>query len=698
MNWYGAAYYPEHWPEERWATDARMMREAGFNVVRLGEFAWCRMEPAEDTFAFDWLDKNIEILAKEGISVLLGTPTAGPPAWLVNATTPETDCRMLYEDGTRWEFGGRSLCCVNHPRFIERSRKIAQELGRHFAKHPAVMGFQIDNELGMYGTRCHCPYCIAKFRKWLQNKYGTINILNERLGMIFGGGEFRDFNDIPLPRVRQDLHNPGLLLDSQRFYSDSNVAFVRMQAEALCQSGVRQPITTNVCHMFSGWTGIDGHELFENLDVAGWDCYPLQFATDPAPSTMGLLHEIALAYKRKRYWMLEQQSGSPMGMVVDDIRRIRLWAWQSIAHGAEMLLYFRWRTCRFGGEQYWRGILDHDAKPNERYRMIARIGEELQRVKTHLLGIPGPRRAAILLDFDNCESLTLSAAYGAPRISYRTLAEQYYEALRQRGIPADVVFSVPEPGHYDLLVVPLLRLAEREDSEQMRAFVEQGGTLIAAVGTASFNRDHVAVADPIPFMLTDVFGVERVEWSALGKLAVPPKERLGEDAAAWKKLGSVDSIPVIGDDKTLSGTFSATAWCDHLQITGAEVLARFADGTPPGPSPAITVNRFGKGQAVYVAAVMEQELLNRLIDMFIEPEDGWPVSDSTQVEIVLQQNADYRLCFVLNHGPDEVSVRVPKKAEDLISGHSVSKTMKLGPYNVAVLSWKTSETVNGKGS
>jgi beta-galactosidase len=148
----------------------------------------------------------------------------------------------------------------------------------------------------------------------------------------------------------------------------------------------------------------------------------------------------------------------------------------------------------------------------------------------------------------------------------------------------------------------------------------------------------------------------------------------------------------------LPGPRRISARIFNLQITGAEVLARFADGTPPGPSPAITVNRFGKGQAVYVAAVMEQELLNRLIDMFIEPEDGWPVSDSTQVEIVLQQNADYRLCFVLNHGPDEVSVRVPKKAEDLISGHSVSKTMKLGPYNVAVLSWKTSETVNGKGS
>ncbi|MFZ2655689.1 MAG: beta-galactosidase [Victivallales bacterium] len=689
-NWYGAAYYPEHWPKERWATDARMMREAGLNVVRLGEFAWCRMEPAEDKFTFDWLEENIDILAREGVSVLLGTPTAGPPAWLVNATSPDLDCRMHYEDGTRWEFGGRSLCCVNNPRFIERSRLIAQELGGRFAKHPSVMGFQIDNELGMYGTRCYCHHCAVKFREWLRNKYGTINILNERLGMIFGSGEFRDFDDVPLPRSRQDLHNPGLLLDSQRFYSDSNVAFVRMQAEALRQSGVHQPITTNVCHMFSGGgsTGVDGRELFSDLDVAGWDCYPQQFAADPAPATMGLLHDIARAYKGKNYWMLEQQSGAPMGMAADDVRRIRLWAWQSIAHGAEMLLYFRWRTCRFGGEQYWRGILDHDGRPNARYRMIARIGEELNHVKTHLAGTQSPRRAAILLDFDNCESMTLSAAYGAPRVSYRTHAEQYYEALRRRGVPADVVFSVPDPGRHELLVVPLLRLADNQDTDLLRAFVAEGGTLIAAVGTAALNRDHVAVADPVPWFLTDVFGIERIEWSALGKITVPPKERLGEDSAAWRKLGNADTIPVIGGDKTLSGTFSASVWCDHLQVTSAEVLARFADGTPPGSSPAITVNRFGKGQAVYVAAVMEQELLNRLVAVLIEPDTGWPVSDSARVEIVPHQNTDNRVCFILNHGADEVSVRVPQKAVDLLSGHSVSKTMKLAPYDVAILSWK----------
>lgn len=427
--WFGAAYYPEHWPEERWATDARLMREAGFNVARLGEFAWAKMEPDEDRFDFDWLDRAIAVLHREGISVLLGTPTAGPPAWLVNAPGPDADCRIVYEDAGRWQFGGRSLCCVNHPRFIERSRRIARAMGEHFAGHPAVMGFQIDNEIGMYGTRCHCDFCLAKFREWMRKKHGDLRRVNERLGTIFGGGIFRDFDDIPFPRARQDMHNPGLLLESQRFVSESNVAYVAMQAAALREAGVRRPITTNVCHMAGGSMGINEHALFRDLDVVGWDCYPQQFGYDPSPFTMGLLHSMARGYKERPYWMLEQQSGAPMGAAADDPRRIRLWAWQSAAHGAEMILFFRWRTARFGGEQYWRGIFDHDGQPNERYEVVSRLGAEVRRLEGPLARLKRRNETAVLMDYDACISFHYNH-YGA-RFAYRTHVESFFAALQK---------------------------------------------------------------------------------------------------------------------------------------------------------------------------------------------------------------------------------------------------------------------------
>lgn len=683
--WYGAAYYPEHWPQERWRDDARLMKEAGFNVARLGEFAWCRMEPKPDEFSFAWLDEAIEALAEQGLAVLLGTPTAGPPVWLVNAASADQDCRMLYEDGTRWEAGGRSLCCVNHPRFVERSRRIVEAMSRRYVENPAVMGWQLDNEIGMYGVRCYCPHCVAGFRQWLEEKYGDIDTLNNRLGMVFGSNEFGSFGEVPIPRLRQDLHNPGLLLDSHRFFADSNAAYLVMQAETLRACGVRRPITHNVCHMMSGWTGIDGEALFRHLDVAGWDSYPQQFATDPRPATMGLLHAIARGYKNQRYWMLEQQSGAPFGMAAVDPERIRLWAWQSVAHGADMILYFRWRTCRFGGEQYWQGILDHVGSENARYDLIRRMGAELARLSDRLTGLRPAAKAAILLDFDNCMSITHGTNAGGPKLAYRQHAESWYEALRRRGWGVDVVYEPPAPGEYEIVIAPALRLMSAKWAERLRTFVERGGTLVATVTTATLHRDHVAPAEPVPWKLTQVFGVERVGWSALARLSVPPKELAGADGAAWERLGSVDSIPVIGEVESLGTTYRATTWCDHLSVMTARTLARFAEGSPPGPTAAITENRFGQGCAVYVASVVEQACADQLIEMLLAAPPDAPASGDDKVEIVPCNTDGGPLCFVLNHGATPAQVTLPAAMRELISDRVVGPVMTVEPYNVAVL-------------
>ncbi len=658
--WYGAAYYPEHWPEERWRLDARLMREAGFNVARLGEFAWARMEPAPDLFDFDWLERAVAILQAEGISVLLGTPTAGPPAWLVNAASPEDDCRMVYEDSGRWQFGGRSLCCVNHPRFVERSRRIAAALGERFAANPAVMGFQIDNELGMYGTRCHCDICLAKFREWMKARYGTIEAVNGRLGMIFGGGLFGDFDDIPFPRLKQDLHNPGLVLESQRFVSDCNVRYVRMQAAALREAGVRRPVATNVCHMMSG-AGIDEHALFADLDVAGWDCYPQQFAADPPPSAMGLLHAMARGYKNKPYWMLEQQSGSPMGMAAGDVRRIRLWAWQSVAHGADMVLFFRWRTARFGGEQYWRGILDHDGRPNPRYEVVSRLGAEIAKCGRLLSGLARSNDAAILLDFDACTSFHYGPS-GA-RLSYRAHAESYFAALQKHRHGADVVFEPPEPGRYRLLVAPALRLMDQAWAARLWRFVEAGGTLLATVCTATLNRDHVAPDEPMPWLLADLFGVTRVEWSSLGKR----------------------TVSVAAESGPLKGEYVADTWCDHVRADSAEVLARFGAGSPAEGYPAVTLNAFGAGRAVCVAALVEQRLADRLAAMLADAPADAPKADSALVEIVRCEREARPLYFLLNHGASPALVRFSAPVQDVLRGSSPSGEIALEPYDVAIV-------------
>lgn len=261
------------------------------------------------------------------------------------------------------------------------------------------------------------------------------------------------------------------------------------------------------------------------------------------------------------------------------------------------------------------------------------MGAEVARVQTALADRTTPARAAILLDFDSCQSFRLTSTQGAPRVQYRALAEQYYAALQQAGVAVDVVYEPPAPGAYVLVVAPALRLMSAAWAERLRAFVEDGGTLVAAVACATLDPDHVVPAEPLPWRLTELFGIERVEWSALGSLAAPPKERAGEDASAWAHLGSADAVPVVADDGPLAGCFAAKTWIDHLALRGAEPLARFAVGSPAGTAPAVTLHQSGQGHAVYVAAIMEQELLNRLFANLITFHGHPPTAENALVEI-----------------------------------------------------------------
>jgi beta-galactosidase len=686
MMRYGSAYYPEHWPEERWPEDARLMRAAGFNVVRLGEFAWCRMEPQRATFDFAWLDRAIDVLNGQGIAVVIGTPTAGPPPWLVVPRGDQPDCRQIYENGAPMQVGARSLCCVNHPFFVERSRHIARALGEHYAGHPGVIGYQLDNELGMFGVRCYCPYCVAAFRDWLRAKYSTLDALNSRLGMIFGGNEFSRWDEIPVPHRHQDLHNPGLLLDSQRFFAASNTAYLRVQAEALRAAGVSVPITTNVCHMYHDGDGLDCRALFEPLDLVGWDCYPVQFGLNPPIATLGLLHTIARGIKGKRYWMLEQQSGAPMEWFADDVRRIRLWVWQSVAHGAELVLFFRWRTGRFGGEQYWRGILDHDGVPNERYRVVAQTGQEIARLAHLIERLERPNEVAILLDYDANQSLALNW-YGE-KPSYRGHAEVFYEAARKLGHGVDVVYDGDTLDHYRVVILPLLCLIDERLADRLHAFVERGGTLIASPLTATLNRDHVALPVRTPAFLQDLFGVARIEWGSLVAVARPPKELATQGrAAADGKAHSAVRL-VSEPDAPLQHAYGVHTWYDQLELSTAQVVARFATSLPLDGAPALTHNRFGAGQAWYIAAFAEQPLYDDLLRVVLGEHltSVRPADPDAPLELVPCTDASgVPLIFALNHTPSPQRLVVAGVWRELIADHDIEHEFELPGYAVALL-------------
>ena len=310
---FGAAYYPEHWPEERWKKDAGMMKEAGFNVVRMAEFAWHTLQPTENEFDFGWLDRAVDIMGKHGIKSILGTPTAAPPKWLADRCP---GIHMVDDRGHVRGFGSRRYYCFNNKQYHEHTKTIVSKMAEHYFGNENITGWQIDNELGgMNTTRCYCENCRKEFIIWLKERYETIQGLNEQWGTIFSGQCFNSWDEVILPRLTaMGGHNPSLLLDFDRFSSDCAIRYLQLQADILREKAPGQMITTNTITFFND---IDYYRMFENLDLVSVDIYPnISEEETISPMMPALSHDITRGIKNRNYIVSEHQSGAPMGHVL----------------------------------------------------------------------------------------------------------------------------------------------------------------------------------------------------------------------------------------------------------------------------------------------------------------------------------------------------------------------------------------------
>ncbi len=294
---FGVDYYPEHWPQSRWAEDARLMREAGFNTVRLAEFAWTKIEPMAGHFDFDWLLKSLDILHNQGIQAIIGTPTAAAPAWLC---TNSPSALRVDENRAQVTFGNRQLCCINQPDFIAASDRIVTALAETLGKHEAVTGWQIDNE---FGPICYCEECRRKFQVWVKAKYGTLSELENAWGTIFWSQTYSDWKQIPLPWTTSLAPNPSLALDFRRFFSDSYAVFQQRQVDIIRKYS-EKPITHNFMGVYP--EVLNYQQLADQLDFASWDNYPFGSAE---PAGVAASHDLVRGYLNKNFWVMEQMSG-----------------------------------------------------------------------------------------------------------------------------------------------------------------------------------------------------------------------------------------------------------------------------------------------------------------------------------------------------------------------------------------------------
>lgn len=463
----GTCYYPEHWPRDIWEDDARRMAEAGLTWVRIGEFAWSRLEPQPGQYDFDWLDDAIAVLGAAGLKVVLGTPTATPPRWMLDR---HPDMLAVDADGRPRKFGSRRHYCFSHEGYKSDCARIVTKLAERYGRNPHVAAWQTDNEYGCHDTTIsYSDAARTAFRGWLRTQYpgtgndGDIDALNAAWGNVFWSMEYPDFDKIDLPNLTVTEPNPSHVLDFRRFTSDQVVAFNRLQADI-----IRAHSDAPIAHNYMGQvTDFDHYKVGDDLEIASWDSYPLGFLEDRVqaddaykrayarqgdPDFQAFHHDLYRAVGKGRWWVMEQQPGpvnwapynpAPLpGMV-------RFWSWEAFAHGAEAVCYFRWRQAPMAQEQMHAGLLRPDSAPAPGLQEAMQVARELADAPEVT-----PTQAPVGLIFDYESEWAWQIQPHGRGLQYFHLILDTYRALRQLGLSVDILRPGGDLSGYRMILAP----------------------------------------------------------------------------------------------------------------------------------------------------------------------------------------------------------------------------------------------------
>jgi beta-galactosidase len=655
-----------------------MMREAGFNVVRMAEFAWTKLEPEEGTYDFDWLDRAVALLADHGIDTVLGTPTAIPPDWL---TEQHPEILPLDEKGAVRRPGARRHYRQCSEVYRGHCARIVRVMAAHYAANRNVIGWQIDNEFGCHATTYEFgEESRADFQRWLRAKYGTLATLNRRWGTVFWSQTYHTWDAIPLPWYAPADHNPSLALDFRRWASDAVAEFQQVQIDILRRANPNWFITHNFMGLFDE---VDGVRLGEDLDFVSWDNYPITTWGGGAanPALAAFAHDVTRGFKHRNFWVMEQLAGPTGAGVMSPTPKpgqIPFLTWQAVAHGADGVVFFRWRTCPFGAEQYWHGILDHDGSGRRRYREVAAMGNQVARLGSLIEGSTIPAEVALLRDFESCWAYRIQGQ--TPGFSYDGELGSYHAALRAARIPVDVISPHRDFSGYKAILAPCLHLITDELAQRLRDFVRAGGTLVGTYRFGVKDVDNRVMELPLPGLLADVFGVHVEEYDAMGTYHV----------------NHIATEPTETGSRLLGGIgYEVRTWADilHLNDERASVLARY-ELNYYETEVAISMNRTGAGTAIYVGTSSKDiHFYGALVGLVAERAKLTPVAPDlgvpANVEVAPRLTADGRLLlFVLNGRGESTVITGTQNYCDLLADVSTARLglrLELPAWGVALL-------------
>jgi beta-galactosidase len=657
---YGASYYWEYMPMERLEKDFELMERAGLSFIRVGESTWGVLEPSDGRFDFDWLARVIDRAHKAGIKVILGTPTYSIPAWLYKKH-PEIQVKQL--DKPRYTYGLRQMTDLTHPVYRKYAERIIRKLVARFKDHPAVIGYQLDNETHHSGTAD--VHVQAAFRERLRRKFVTPEALNKAWGLNYWGQRINSFDELP---PREGARNPGYLLEWERFSQGIVTEFLSWQAGIVRE--LKRPdqfITHDFCGGFP--TDVRQVEIARALDIPAVNVY-FGLQDEMTGEDIAFSGDINRSLKGSNYLVTETTAQTigwdSAGQFPPYDGQLRLAAYAHILGGADLVGYWHWHSLHYGQETYWKGILGHDLEPGRVYGEVSRIAGELKRVGPALVHLKKKNSVAILYSLDSLHALA-AMPLGA-RTGYMDILNQLYRALYRLGVETDFVY--PEDPHfadYQLVVVPPLYIADDGLLGKLADYVKGGGHVLMSFKSGFCDENATVRSTRAPGPLREVCGFSYQEFTNLR-----------------------DPLALKGDPFKAGDGNRVSLWAEFLRPETCRPLASY-DHPVFAAFPAITRNEFGRGvliyEGTYPSDILQEKIVARaLAEAEIAPADGPLPQGVNAKHAVLSDGAAVHAYFNFSASPKELTYRHPA-GRDLITGTTVAASGRvvLAPWDLVIV-------------
>ncbi len=657
---HGADYNPDQWrtSKEVWIEDMRLAGLAHINSLSVGIFSWAALEPEEDRYDFSWLDEVMDNLAKNGIAAVLATPSGARPAWM-SLKYPEV--LRVNADRRRILHGGRHNHCYTSPVYRDKVRKINTMLAERYKSHAALAVWHLSNE---YGGECHCELCQEAFRNWLKKRYGSLDELNSAWWTAFWSHTYTQWSQIESPSPIGETSVHGLVLDWKRFVTEQTLDFMKAEMEPLKRLTPDVPCTTNMMGLYDG---LNYYRLSEAIDIASWDNYPM-WRSDETDVDIALLasmiHDINRRLKDGRPFMLMESSPSATNwQPVGKLRRPGLHELQSIqaiAHGSDTVQYFQFRKSRGSSEKFHGAVVDHVGTEHTRvFREVAETGRTLEKLDD-VVGTTKPSDVAIIYDVENRWALDMCQGFKSGKSYTRTLKE-HYSPFWKAGISVDIIDSTKELSDYKLVIAPMLYMLRPGMAEKINSFVKCGGTFVTTYMTGYVDEHDLCFLGGFPGPLRKVLGIWCEEIDGL----------FDEDRRFVEWRGT---------------KYEARDFCEIIHTEGAQAIASYCEDFY-ALSPAATVNSFGKGEAYFIAARLDEHFHEDFFEMLISKlgisrasKGVLPAGCTAQV----RSDGENNYVFVMNFTPEHKTMDIGNGGKSMVSGKEIKGTITLPPWGFDV--------------